>query len=146
MTEAESPAAESHIVNPYIAGNPVTGSAMFFGRNDVFDFVRNNLIGQHQDNILVLHGQRRTGKTSVLYQMHRFLDPSYVPILVDMQGMTLEGIDGFLWELAYTIQRGLRRPHGIRLPRPGRQTSPCCCTTKCALATWKRTCFAISPA
>ena len=111
----------STVVNPYIAGNPITGSAMFYGRNDVFEFVSNNLIGQHQDNILVLHGQRRTGKTSVLYQMHRFIDPSYIPILVDLQGMTLEGISGFLWELAYTIQRGLRRPHGIRLPRPSKQ-------------------------
>ncbi len=109
------------VINPYIAGNPVTGSAMFFGRRDAFEFVRANLIGQHQDNILVLHGQRRTGKTSVLYQMHRFIDPSYIPILVDMQGMALEGTSGFLWELAYTIQRGLRRPYGIRLARPSRQ-------------------------
>ena len=109
------------ITNPYIAGNPVTGSAMFFGRSDVFEFVRANLIGRHQDNILVLHGQRRTGKTSVLYQMHRFIDPSYIPILVDVQGMTLKRLSGLLWELATTIQRGLRRPHGIRLPRPVRQ-------------------------
>ena len=109
------------VINPYIAGNPVTGEAMFFGRQDVFEFVQANLIGRHQDNILVLHGQRRTGKTSVLYQMGRFIDPSYIPILVDIQGMTLEGMSGFLWELAYTIQRALRRPHGIRLPRPNRQ-------------------------
>jgi Tol biopolymer transport system component len=109
------------ITNPYIAGNPVTGSAMFFGRSDVFEFVRTNLIGRHQDNILVLHGQRRTGKTSVLYQMHRFIDRSYIPILVDVQGMTIKGMGGLLWELATTIQRGLRRPNNIRLPRPVRQ-------------------------
>ena len=92
--------AEKGIVNPYIAGNPVTGEAMFFGRQDVFEFVRTNLVGRHQDNILVLHGQRRTGKTSVLYQMHRYIDPIYLPVLVDIQGMTLEGMSGFLWELA----------------------------------------------
>ena len=61
------------------------------------------------------------GKTSVLYQMHRYIDPVYLPVLVDIQGMTLEGMSGFLWELAYTIQRGLRRPHNIQLPRPKRQ-------------------------
>jgi hypothetical protein len=122
MTDNERFAPQAGtIVNPYIAGNPVTGTDMFFGRTDVFDFVRANLIGRHQDNILVLHGQRRTGKTSVLYQMHRFIDPSYIPILVDIQGMTLEGMSGFLWELSYTIQRGLRRPHGIRVPRPMRK-------------------------
>lgn len=108
-------------VNPYIAGNPVSGEVMFYGREDVFEFVRTNLIGRHQDNILVLHGQRRTGKTSVLYQMHRYIDPTYIPILVDIQGMALEGMSGFLWELAYTIQRALRRPHDISLPRPNRQ-------------------------
>ncbi len=108
-------------VNPYIAGNPVSGEVMFYGREDVFEFVRANLIGRHQDNILVLHGQRRTGKTSVLYQMHRHIDPTYIPILVDIQGMALEGMSGFLWELAYTIQRALRRPHDISLPRPNRQ-------------------------
>ena len=122
MIENEASATlESPAVNPYIAGNPVTGEAMFFGRTDVFSFISANLIGRHQDNILVLHGQRRTGKTSVLYQMHRCIDPSYLPILIDIQGMTLEGMKGFLWELAYTIQRGLRRPYGVHLPRPERQ-------------------------
>ncbi|MBN1936919.1 MAG: PD40 domain-containing protein [Anaerolineae bacterium] len=118
MTENIQSAPE---INPYIAGNPVSGEAMFYGREDVFEFVRANLIGRHQDNILVLHGQRRTGKTSVLYQMHRHIDSTYIPILVDIQGMALEGMSGFLWELAYTIQRALRRPHGISLPRPNRQ-------------------------
>src|SRR5437764_14035015 len=58
----------SDIVNPFIACNPVTGSEMFFGREDVFQFIRQTLIGQHRDNVIVLYGQRRTGKTSVLYQ------------------------------------------------------------------------------
>lgn len=53
-------------VNPYIAGSPVTGTEMFFGRQDVFSFVKRNLIGQHRDTPVVLYGQRRTGKTSVL--------------------------------------------------------------------------------
>ncbi len=55
------------IINPYIAGNPVTGSEMFFGREDVFEFVRQNLIGRHHDSAIVLYGQRRTGKTSVVF-------------------------------------------------------------------------------
>ncbi len=108
------------VVNPYIAGNPVTGADMFFGRQDVFDFINNSLIGRHQDNIIVLFGQRRTGKTSVLYQMHRHLDPRYIPVLVDLQGLSMEGTTGFLWELAYTIQRTLRRNRDIKLPRPQR--------------------------
>ena len=53
----------SNPTNPYIAGNPITGSEMFFGRQDVFRFIRETLVGRYQDNAIVLYGGRRTGKT-----------------------------------------------------------------------------------
>jgi formylglycine-generating enzyme required for sulfatase activity len=109
------------ITNPYIAGNPITGEQMFFGRQDVFKAIRRNLIGEYQDHVIVLYGQRRTGKTSVLYQMHRHLPETYIPILVDLQGMSLEGMGSFLWELINIISRSLRRSHDIRLPRLDRK-------------------------
>ncbi len=110
------------IANPYIAGNPVTGEAMFFGRRDVFAWVRNNLIGRHQDHVLVIHGERRTGKTSLLYQMRRHLPPTYLPILIDLQALSMDGLGQFIWDLAYTIQRTLSREYGIDLPHLDRQT------------------------
>jgi len=109
------------VVNPYIAGNPITGERMFFGRQDVFAAIRRNLIGEYQDHVIVLYGQRRTGKTSVLYQMHRHLPETYIPILVDLQGMSLEGMGSFLWELINIIRRSLRRSHGIQLPHLDRE-------------------------
>src|SRR5205085_1331130 len=36
--------------NPYIAGPPVKGREMFFGRRDVFRHVQENLAGRFQDN------------------------------------------------------------------------------------------------
>ena len=108
--------------NPYVAGSPVSRPEMFFGREDVFEFVRGALVGQHQDNVIVLYGKRRTGKTSVLYQMHRNIDPRYLPILVDLQAMTMDSLSGFLWELASTIRRALRREHQIDIPRPLRES------------------------
>lgn len=104
------------IVNPYIAGNPVTGEEMFFGRENVFAFVRQALTGQHRDNVIVLYGQRRTGKTSALYQMHRHLDSRYLCIFVDLHGLAISGVDGFLWDIANTIVRALRKEHQIELP------------------------------
>jgi WD40 repeat protein len=104
------------VVNPYIAGNPVTGSKMFFGREDVFKFVQDNLVGQHRDNVIVLSGQRRTGKTSVLYQMRHHLDRHYLCIFLDLHAFALEGLDGFLWELANHITRSLRKEYQIDLP------------------------------
>jgi hypothetical protein len=105
------------IVNPYIAGSPVTGTEMFFGREDVFAFIRHALIGQHRDNVIVLYGQRRTGKTSVLYQMNRRLDARYVCIFLDMHGLALDGLGNLLWELANHITRILRRDYQVDLPR-----------------------------
>ena len=112
MTQAES------LANPYIAGSPLTRSEMFFGREDVFEFVRKSLVGLHQDNIIVLYGQRRTGKTSVLYQMRHHLEERYVPILIDLQGLSLNSMSNFFWEIATHIQRQLRRDWDIHLPRP----------------------------
>lgn len=107
-------------VNRYIAGNPVTGEEMFFGREDVFDFVRRALIGRHQDNVVVLYGQRRTGKTSILYQMRRHIDARYIPVLLDLQALTMDGVATFLWEIAVSICRTLRRDLEIVVERPAR--------------------------
>ena len=91
-------------INPYIAGNPVTGTEMFFGREDIFEFVRQTLIGRHRDNsAIVLYGQRRTGKTSVLYQMRSQLDPRYLCIFVDLHGFALESLRGFSYGNSPTI-------------------------------------------
>ncbi len=106
--------------NPYIAGNPVTGTEMFFGRQDVFHFIRETLVGRYQDNAIVLYGGRRTGKTSVLYQMGRHLDSRYVPVFVDLQGVSLEGLGEMVWGIARRAARALRRQKGIRLSVPSR--------------------------
>ncbi|MGB8645343.1 MAG: AAA family ATPase [Anaerolineae bacterium] len=108
-------------VNPYIAGSPVTGSEMFFGRADVFTFVQEALVGQHRDNVIILYGERRTGKTSALYQMGRHLGPRYLCVFIDLHGLALDGLDGFLWELANTITRTLYRVYEIKLPPPPRE-------------------------
>jgi Papain family cysteine protease len=105
-------------VNPYIAGSPITGSEMFFGREDVFEFVKRTLSGKHRDNVIVLYGQRRTGKTSVLYHISRHLDPGYLCVFVDLHALALNGVGGLLWELANYIVRGLRRDYGVEVPRP----------------------------
>jgi hypothetical protein len=108
------------IINPYIVGNPVTGQEMFFGRQDVFQFVTQSLIGQYRDNVIVLYGQQRTGKTSVLYQMPSHLGPLYLCIFMDMHGFALEGLGGLLWEIANHILRTLRRDYQIWFPPPNR--------------------------
>jgi AAA+ ATPase superfamily predicted ATPase len=106
--------------NPYVAGSPIRGQEMFFGRDNVFEWLREHLIGQFQDNAIVLYGERRTGKTSILYQIPRRLDdPSYIPVLIDLQQLSLDSIDSFFLQFAVKIWGGLRRAQGVgTIPRP----------------------------
>jgi hypothetical protein len=95
---------------------------MFYGREDVFSFIEQKLIGRHRDTRIVLYGQRRTGKTSVLYQLHRHLDPTYRCIFIDVQGLNLDGMGNLLLGITNSISRGLRRDHQLSVEVPERAT------------------------
>ena len=61
---------------------------MFFGRQDVFNFLKKHLIGQYQDNVIMLYGPRRTGKSSILWQIYNdpsLIDNLYKPVYIDLQ-------------------------------------------------------------
>ncbi len=106
------------IINPYIAGAPVTEQRMFFGREDIFQWIENSIAGQFADHILVIHGQRRVGKTSVLKQLGNRLPKRFVPVFFDLQGRTHTSLDRFLWWLAREIVRVLKQERGIETPLP----------------------------
>lgn len=105
---------------PYVTGTPLKSPDMFVGREDVFRFVRENLLGAFQNNVIVLHGQRRTGKTSVLYQLERVLGDTHVGVLVDMQGKATRGLVDFLYSLSDDIVYALDR-HDIEIDLPPRE-------------------------
>jgi photosystem II stability/assembly factor-like uncharacterized protein/tetratricopeptide (TPR) repeat protein len=109
------------IINPYIAGAPVTEQRMFFGREDVFKWIETSLSGQYADHILVVHGQRRVGKTSVLKQLGNRLPEKYIPVFFDLQGRTHTTLDRFLWWLAREIVRVLKQERGIEVPVPEKE-------------------------
>ena len=74
--------------NPYISGEPVRQPAMFFGRDELLRRIFNAL---HQNSIMI-HGQRRMGKTTLLYQLAELLrqadDPewAFIPVYMDLEG------------------------------------------------------------
>ncbi len=107
----------NEILNPYIAGAPVVETSMFFGREDIFGWIERSLTGKFVNHILVLHGQRRVGKTSVLKQIPRHLSPSYIQIFFDLQGRTNTTLDRFLWWMASEISRTLKRECNLDLPK-----------------------------
>ena len=57
----------------------------FKGRGDVFARLEQLLAGPARSTV-ILHGPRRSGKTSLLKQLPRSLGPSVIPVFVDLQG------------------------------------------------------------
>ncbi|MGI9236127.1 MAG: hypothetical protein ACR2QZ_01935, partial [Woeseiaceae bacterium] len=74
--------------NPYVAGAPVLGDDMFFGRRELVDRILQTI----HNNSLLIYGERRIGKTSIQHQLKKRLreldDPKYEfhPVFVDLQG------------------------------------------------------------
>ncbi len=98
-------AVERHF-NPYIAGAPIMDEDLFFGREDQLK----RLLSILHYNSVMIHGERRIGKTSLLRQLAMHLaklnDPEYffVPVFVDLEGTPEEE---FFYTLMDTILVGL---------------------------------------
>jgi tetratricopeptide (TPR) repeat protein len=108
-------------LNPYIAGAPVVEPSMFFGREDVFDWVEQNLTGRFVNHILVIHGQRRVGKTSVIKQLPNHLPSHFIQVFFDLQGRTHTSLDRFQWWLAREICRAIHQACGLSIAIPERE-------------------------
>ncbi len=66
------------VPNPYTPGTPLRpGSLLFFGREDLFEFIAENAGYRAFRNVLILVGQRRTGKTSALLRLEEHLPASF---------------------------------------------------------------------
>jgi tetratricopeptide (TPR) repeat protein len=122
-------------INPYVAGNPVGDSPAFIGRADVLrEVVR--VLRRPQDNAIVLYGQRRIGKTSILQHLKAQLPQEglslpdrmrlargdlhlkaqllqaspYRPVYFDLQDKAAWPLGQVLRDLARTIAHTLGQP------------------------------------
>jgi tetratricopeptide (TPR) repeat protein len=109
--------------NPYVIGVPLTDDAAFYGRREIFNFIREVLDADKQ-NVIVLYGQRRIGKTSVLYNGGRWLEAQggFFPVYYDLQGKERMSLGQVLENLAQTLARRLDvdRPDAGRFDEDGR--------------------------
>lgn len=99
-------------INPYVAGAPLRGEKGFFGREDILRWVERELRNP-ATNTLVLSGQRRIGKTTLLLQLERTLPAdAFLPIYFDLQDQATRPLGQVLADLADTIawQAGLEPP------------------------------------
>jgi hypothetical protein len=97
------------IVNPYVPGTPLRqNSTLFYGRERLFRFIAENAGRVAQRNILILVGQRRTGKTSALLRLSHYLPDHLVPVYIDCQSLGVTpGMPALLYELAWQIADAL---------------------------------------
>ncbi|MBU7038130.1 MAG: ATP-binding protein [Theionarchaea archaeon] len=66
--------------NPYIIGDIVREPSMFFGREELIQSIISDFKGKYQINPIFLYGQRRTGKTSILYHLKKKLNGEFAPV------------------------------------------------------------------
>ncbi|MCP4109689.1 MAG: DUF3426 domain-containing protein [Desulfobacteraceae bacterium] len=91
-------------LNPYIAGNPVHGHDRFIGRTDVLRDVSLTL-NNPNTNAIVLFGQRRIGKTSVLMQLENELaaEKKFIPVYFDLQDKASLPLGEVLYQIAQKV-------------------------------------------
>jgi ligand-binding sensor domain-containing protein len=96
--------------NPYLVGNPIRTEKMFFGREDDFRYVRTKLEGVSQGVVIVFCGERRAGKSSILYQvLNGRLGDRFIPVFVDLQEMVISSDSEFFARVSRLIAESVAR-------------------------------------
>ena len=92
------------VVNPYVAGNPVKG-ALFVGRDEILRQLEELWLNPGQVDSLVLYGHRRMGKSSILKNLPRRLDPARNWIVdFNLQTVNRANTGSLLYDLALAMR------------------------------------------
>ncbi len=111
------------ILNPYAPGTPLRkNSRLFFGRTDLFQFIAEEAGRLAQQSVLILVGQRRTGKTSALLRLDTYLPDNLLPVYIDCQSLGIvSGMAAFFTDIAWLIADTLEA-RGLALTVPEMET------------------------
>ncbi|WP_353572090.1 ATP-binding protein [Candidatus Albibeggiatoa sp. nov. BB20] len=109
--------------NPYIIGVPLNlnSESMFVGRQDIIQKVE-QLLQNQQHAPIMLYGQRRIGKTSLLIQFNNKLPEQYIPLFINFQKFSLvKSSIEFLYMLGHEICHSAKKHRNIQFPKLERQ-------------------------
>lgn len=115
--------SRQEIPNPYVIGIPLTEhQEIFVGRSDISARIEKLLLDSRCPPLL-LYGQRRTGKTSLLNNLGRLLPSTIIPLFVDLQGPASLAKDyaGFLYNIGRAMQASAKRHREINFPALNRE-------------------------
>jgi hypothetical protein len=105
--------------NPFIVGNPIRTEQMFYGREDDFRYVRTKLEGTSQGIVIVFCGERRVGKSSILYQVAAGrLGKRFIPVFVDLQEMVIASDSEFFARISKLISESVARADAVAISEP----------------------------
>ena len=106
------------IDNPYIFSVPLNEQQdLFVGRVDIAARIEQLLLDRRRPPLL-LYGQRRMGKTSLLRNLGRLLPSSVVLLFVDGEGIAgASNFGDFLFGVTQAMVRSAEHHRGLRLPR-----------------------------
>lgn len=96
--------------NPYHL-NGADGSRLFFGRQQVLAWVLEQTTTElAKDQLLVLHGPAKIGKTAVLRQIESgALNPPIIGIYINLAEAALDSLSALYWDIANAGQNALAR-------------------------------------
>lgn len=112
------------IDDPYVIGVPLTAQQQtFVGRHAITQQIETLLLDQRRPPLL-LYGQRRMGKTSLLNNLGRLLPQRLTPLFVDLQGPVsfANNHAGLLFNIARHMQRSAKEQRQIDLPPISRKS------------------------
>ncbi len=120
---AQTVEQRQEIDSPYVIGVPLTAQQeIFVGRTDISARIEGLLLDRRRPPLL-LYGQRRMGKTSLLNNLGRLLPSTIVPLFVDLQGPASQASDyaGFLYNIARGMSDSAQRQRELVLPPLSRE-------------------------
>ncbi len=116
--------SRQEISNPYVVGIPLTEhQEIFVGRSDVSERIEKLLLDIRCPPLL-LYGQRRTGKTSLLNNLGKLLPSTIIPLFVDLQGPTslAKNYTGFLYNISRAMATSALRHRQLKFPALNKET------------------------
>ena len=120
---AEAVEHSQELDNPYIVAVPLTWQQeVFVGRTDIVARIEQLLLDRRHPPLL-LYGQRRMGKTSLLRNLGRLLPRTIVPLFADCQRVSLaSNYPDFLYNLASEMRRSAEQQRDLALPPLSQET------------------------
>ncbi|HEY0753864.1 MAG TPA: AAA family ATPase [Ktedonobacteraceae bacterium] len=115
----ERPQEFIFIANPYSTGTPLHDGRMCYGREAPLAYLQDNLTRTSAQTVMVLYGQRRSGKTTLLNQLVKSnMFARHIAAMIDLQALSLDfTLNNFIFKITYTIYKAAAK-HKLALPMP----------------------------